>query len=413
MIGERILHGAPDLTHVAGLVRSSHERFDGTGYPDGLAGTDIPLISRIVFVCDAFDAMTSHASVRRRAHDRSGARGAQAERGHAVRPAGRRRVRRRDRRPRRAARRTRVLDAEPLEAGAQADAPVRQRAACPASRCAAPSSAGRCAGASQSALAISRTRQRRPASSKIASRELGPRAVAVGRDVVDAERQLEQLRQLARRDARRTSATSAGPRRPTPRRARAPSRSIVRTKLCDVQPKSADVRTIHACSPAAASPWSFVPAVRRERVRRVRLDVRLALRPVEDVVRRERDERRAERRDVRRAADVHRGGALRIALGAVDVGPGRGVQDDVRRSSSPAGAGSVTSQSARVSARAFGERLGERRAELAAGARYEHAAMSRSERIGSLVLQRCFTRSSAQQTPCSSGAPASYSSVTW
>jgi two-component system cell cycle response regulator len=59
-IGERILHGAPDLTKVAALVRSSRERFDGAGYPDGLSGTDIPLISRIVFVCDAFDAMTSH-----------------------------------------------------------------------------------------------------------------------------------------------------------------------------------------------------------------------------------------------------------------------------------------------------------------------------------------------------------------
>src|ERR1051326_7441652 len=50
MIGERILHGAPDLSNVAGFVRSSREWFDGTGPPDGLAGTDIPLISRIVFV---------------------------------------------------------------------------------------------------------------------------------------------------------------------------------------------------------------------------------------------------------------------------------------------------------------------------------------------------------------------------
>jgi HD-GYP domain-containing protein (c-di-GMP phosphodiesterase class II) len=40
-------------------VRSSHERFDGKGYPDGIAGTEIPLTARIVFVCDAFDAMTS------------------------------------------------------------------------------------------------------------------------------------------------------------------------------------------------------------------------------------------------------------------------------------------------------------------------------------------------------------------
>jgi HD-GYP domain-containing protein (c-di-GMP phosphodiesterase class II) len=59
LIGERILHTATALRYVAGLVRSSHERFDGTGYPDGLAGTDSPLVSRIVLVCDAFDAMTS------------------------------------------------------------------------------------------------------------------------------------------------------------------------------------------------------------------------------------------------------------------------------------------------------------------------------------------------------------------
>ena len=40
-------------------MRSSHERWDGGGYPDGLAGEDIPLASRIVFAADAFDAMTS------------------------------------------------------------------------------------------------------------------------------------------------------------------------------------------------------------------------------------------------------------------------------------------------------------------------------------------------------------------
>jgi HD-GYP domain-containing protein (c-di-GMP phosphodiesterase class II) len=41
------------------LVRHSHESWDGTGYPDGLSGTDIPLGARIIAVCDAFDAMTS------------------------------------------------------------------------------------------------------------------------------------------------------------------------------------------------------------------------------------------------------------------------------------------------------------------------------------------------------------------
>ena len=59
VIGERILHAAPALSYVAAIVRSTHERFDGAGYPDGLTGAAIPLASRIVFVCDAFDAMTS------------------------------------------------------------------------------------------------------------------------------------------------------------------------------------------------------------------------------------------------------------------------------------------------------------------------------------------------------------------
>jgi diguanylate cyclase (GGDEF)-like protein len=59
LIGERILNAAPALAHAAGLVRSSHERYDGGGYPDGLAGEEIPLGAAIVTVCDAFDAMTS------------------------------------------------------------------------------------------------------------------------------------------------------------------------------------------------------------------------------------------------------------------------------------------------------------------------------------------------------------------
>jgi two-component system cell cycle response regulator len=59
VIGERILGAAPALAPVARLVRSSHERWDGGGYPDGLSGEEIPLGSRIVFVCDAYDAMTA------------------------------------------------------------------------------------------------------------------------------------------------------------------------------------------------------------------------------------------------------------------------------------------------------------------------------------------------------------------
>jgi HD-GYP domain-containing protein (c-di-GMP phosphodiesterase class II) len=57
-IGERILNSAPAFRGVARLVRSSHERWDGSGYPDGLAGDEIPLGSRIIAVCDAYDAMT-------------------------------------------------------------------------------------------------------------------------------------------------------------------------------------------------------------------------------------------------------------------------------------------------------------------------------------------------------------------
>jgi diguanylate cyclase (GGDEF)-like protein len=59
VIGERILGGAPALERVAGLVRSSHERWDGAGYPDRLAGEAIPLGARIVAVVDAFAAMTA------------------------------------------------------------------------------------------------------------------------------------------------------------------------------------------------------------------------------------------------------------------------------------------------------------------------------------------------------------------
>ncbi len=62
IIGERILNAAPALRPVARLVRSSHERWDGKGYPDALAGTDIPLGSRIISVCDAYDAMISERS---------------------------------------------------------------------------------------------------------------------------------------------------------------------------------------------------------------------------------------------------------------------------------------------------------------------------------------------------------------
>jgi two-component system, cell cycle response regulator len=60
VIGERIIAEAPSLAHVAAMVRASHERFDGGGYPDGLRAEHIPLGARIVAVCDAFDAMITN-----------------------------------------------------------------------------------------------------------------------------------------------------------------------------------------------------------------------------------------------------------------------------------------------------------------------------------------------------------------
>jgi len=59
VIGERILRAVPGLEQIARSVRHEHERWDGAGYPDGLAGSEIPLPSRIVFACDAYDAIVS------------------------------------------------------------------------------------------------------------------------------------------------------------------------------------------------------------------------------------------------------------------------------------------------------------------------------------------------------------------
>ena len=59
LIGERIVGAAPALAAVARAVRSTHERWDGLGYPDGLCAEEIPLTARIVAVCDAVSAMVS------------------------------------------------------------------------------------------------------------------------------------------------------------------------------------------------------------------------------------------------------------------------------------------------------------------------------------------------------------------
>ena len=80
VVGERILRAVPGLGPVARMVRHGHESFDGTGYPDGLRGDDIPLGSRIVLACDAYDAMTSDAPLPRRAVPRGRGRRAAGRR---------------------------------------------------------------------------------------------------------------------------------------------------------------------------------------------------------------------------------------------------------------------------------------------------------------------------------------------
>jgi diguanylate cyclase (GGDEF)-like protein len=80
-IGERLLRALPRLREAAPLVRHAHERFDGTGYPDGLAGEEIPLPSRILLACDAYVSMTSPRPWR-------GARAASAARAELRRVAG-------------------------------------------------------------------------------------------------------------------------------------------------------------------------------------------------------------------------------------------------------------------------------------------------------------------------------------
>jgi diguanylate cyclase (GGDEF)-like protein/putative nucleotidyltransferase with HDIG domain len=59
VIGERIVRTIPGLGPVARIIRHEHERFDGSGYPDGLTGAEIPIGARIILACDAYHAMTS------------------------------------------------------------------------------------------------------------------------------------------------------------------------------------------------------------------------------------------------------------------------------------------------------------------------------------------------------------------
>ena len=72
VFGEEILRGGSDMDAVARYVRHAHERWDGKGYPDGLAGEQIPLVSRIIFCADAYDAICTDRPYRRGASPAEG-----------------------------------------------------------------------------------------------------------------------------------------------------------------------------------------------------------------------------------------------------------------------------------------------------------------------------------------------------
>ena len=63
-IGERIIRRTPELVDLAPIVRHEHERWDGEGYPDGLSGTEIPIGSRVILACDAYNAMITQRPYR-------------------------------------------------------------------------------------------------------------------------------------------------------------------------------------------------------------------------------------------------------------------------------------------------------------------------------------------------------------
>ena len=73
-LGERIIAPIDRLQVVRPIVRHCHERWDGRGYPDGISGEEIPLESRIVFVCDAYHAMTTDRPYRKRLSHNEAAR---------------------------------------------------------------------------------------------------------------------------------------------------------------------------------------------------------------------------------------------------------------------------------------------------------------------------------------------------
>jgi hypothetical protein len=87
VLGERILAPIERLGDVRPVVRACHERWDGHGYPDGLAGEGIPVEARIIFVCDAFHAMTTDRPYRRALSDEEACRRLRAAAGTQFDPA--------------------------------------------------------------------------------------------------------------------------------------------------------------------------------------------------------------------------------------------------------------------------------------------------------------------------------------
>ena len=121
-IGGRIVSAIPELMHLGPAIRAEHERWDGRGYPDGLAGRAIPAASRIVFVCDAYHAMTSDRPYRQALSNEAAIEEIRAGAGSAVlprdRPGAAEAARRTKRWPRPARRRSRrARRATPRNAG--------------------------------------------------------------------------------------------------------------------------------------------------------------------------------------------------------------------------------------------------------------------------------------------------------
>jgi HD-GYP domain-containing protein (c-di-GMP phosphodiesterase class II) len=65
LVGETIIEPVPFLSQIKEVIRHHHERYDGYGYPDGLTGETIPLMSRIILIADSYDAMTSDRPYRK------------------------------------------------------------------------------------------------------------------------------------------------------------------------------------------------------------------------------------------------------------------------------------------------------------------------------------------------------------